>query len=45
MDLTGRFPKWSSHKNEYILVGYYYDGNYIHSILVKDQRGSTIAEA
>ena len=28
-DLTGRFPQKSSRGNEYIIVGYHYDGNYI----------------
>ena len=45
MDLTGRFPKRPSRGNEYILVGYHYDGNYIHGIPVKDRKWHSIAEA
>ena len=45
MDLTGRFPKKSSRGNEYILVGYHYDGNYIHGIPLKDRRGQSISNA
>ena len=29
IDLTGRFPKKSSRGNEYILVSYHHDGNYV----------------
>ena len=45
MDLAGRFPKKSSRDNEYILVAYHYDGNYIQRHPVKDRKGHTIAEA
>ena len=27
MDLTGRFPKKSSSRNEHVLVGYHFDAN------------------
>ena len=45
VDLTGRFPKKSSRGNQYILVGYHYDGNYIHGMPLKDRRGQSITEA
>jgi len=45
MDLTGRFPKRSSCGNQYILVGYHYDGNCILGIPIKNRRGVTITEA
>ena len=35
-DLTGRFPVRSSQGNEYILVGYHYDANYILGIPVRN---------
>ena len=44
-DLTGRFPKTSSSGNQYILVGYNYDGNYIHADPIKNRRGHTITQA
>ena len=45
MDLTGRFPKRSSQGNQYILVGYHYDANYIIGMPVKNRQGATVAEA
>ena len=45
MDLTGRFPKISSSGNQYILVGYNYDANYIHAAPIKNRRGYTITKA
>ena len=45
MDLTGRFPKTSSSGNHYILVGYNYDGNYIHAEPIKNRHGYTITQA
>jgi len=42
IDLTRRFPKRLSRDNKYILVVYYYDRNYIHSIPVKNRKGTTI---
>ena len=42
MDLTGRFPKCSSHSNEYILVRYHYDTNCILVSLIKNRKGSII---
>ena len=44
-DLTGRFPVKSSRGNEYILVGYYPDGNYIHGIPVKNRSATVLTEA
>ena len=44
-DLTGRFPIKSSRGNEYILVGYHYDGNYIHGIPVKNRSALVLTEA
>ena len=38
VDLMGRFPKKSSRGNEYILVRYHYDRNYIHGHSVKDKK-------
>ena len=43
IDLVGRFLKRSSCGNEYTLVGYHYDCNYIHYIPVKNRKGSSIA--
>ena len=43
INLTGRFPKRSSCRNEYILIGYHYDRNYIHGIPVKNRKGSSIS--
>ena len=45
MDLTGRFPKRLSHGNQYILVGYHYNGNYIMGVPVKNHKGATVTEA
>mgnify|MGYP003330606412 CR=1 FL=1 len=45
MDLTGRFPKKSSRGNQYILVGYHYDANYIHGIPIKNRKGQSIGDA
>ena len=45
IDLTGRFPKKSLRGNEYILVGYHYDGNCILGEPIKDRQGPTITEA
>ena len=44
-DLTGRFPQRSSRGNEYILVGYHSDGNYIHGIPVKNRTASVLTHA
>lgn len=44
-DLTGRFPVNSSRGNEYILVGYYPNGNYIHGIPVKNRSASVLTQA
>jgi len=45
MNLTGRFPKQLSWGNEYILIAYHFDGNYIHGDLVKNRKGSSITAA
>ena len=45
IDLTGRFPKISSHGNQYIMVRYHYDVNCILAKLIKNRQGSTITEA
>jgi len=45
MDLIGCFPKKSSRGNKYILVGYYYNANYIHGIPLKDLKGQSICNA
>ena len=42
IDLTRQFPKQSSRDNEYILVSYHYDSNYILGIPIKNRKGSTI---
>ena len=43
MDLTGRFPKSSSRRNECMLVGYHFDANYIRVASIKKIKGPTIA--
>ena len=45
MDLTGRFPKISSSGNQYILIDYHYNANYVYAALIKNRRGNTIIEA
>ena len=37
IDLTGCFLKRSLQGNKYILVGYHFDSNYIHSIPIKSR--------
>ena len=44
MDVTSRFPRKSSRRNEYILVRYYFDTNHIRVIPIKDRRGQTITK-
>ena len=44
-DLTGRFPMKSSQGNEYILVAYHYDANYIHGIPIKNRKAASITAA
>ena len=44
-DLTGRFPMRSSRGNQYIMVGYHYDGNCILGKAIKDRRSSTLTAA
>ena len=41
-DLTGRFPMRSSRGNQYILVGYHYDGNCIYGKAIKDRKAGTL---
>ena len=41
-DLTGRFPMQSSRGNQYILVGYHYDGNCILEKAIKDRKAGTL---
>ena len=45
VDLTGRFPYRSSRGNEYILVGYNYDGNCILAEPVKNREAASITKA
>ena len=45
MDLTGKFPRKSFRGNEYLLIGYNYNTNYIYTIPIKNRRGPTITEA
>jgi len=42
MDLTGRFPYTSRRGNQYILVGYHYDANYIAVTPLKRRTGTEI---
>ena len=44
-DLTGRFPQRSSSGNQYILVGYHFDANYIEGIPLKSRAASVITSA
>ena len=44
MDLTGRFPRRSSRGNEYILVAYHFDANYIKGVPIRNRRGQIITE-
>ena len=44
-DLTGRFPLRSSRGNEYILVGYHQDANYIHGLPVKNRTAKVLTAA
>ena len=44
-DLTGRFPCKSSSGNEYILVAYHYDANFIMGYPVKDRKAPTLTAA
>ena len=45
MDLTGRFPHYSSRSNEYILITYYFDANVIIGEHVQNQRAYTLTTA
>ena len=44
-DLTGRFPYRSSRGNEYILVGYHFDGNAILAVALKNRTAGAITDA
>ena len=44
-DLTGRFPQRSSRGNEYVLIGYHYDGNSIMCKAIKDRTAASLATA
>ena len=45
MDLIGRFPKKSSQGNKYIMIAYYFDGNHIRALPIKNRKGPTITKA
>ena len=45
MDLTGRFPHWSTRGNEYILVVYDYDSNVILDTPLENRQAATIISA
>ena len=40
--LTGRFPMRSSIENQYILVGYHYDGNCMLGKAINDRKAGTL---
>ena len=44
-DLTGRFPQRFSQGNQYILVGYHFDENYITGIPLESRAAAVITEA
>ena len=44
-DLTGRFPCKSRRGNEYILVAYHFDGNFIIARALKNRKADPITEA
>ena len=45
MDLTGKFPYISRRGNQYILVGYHYDANYIAVVPLKRRTAGDITKA
>ena len=45
IDLTGRFPFISKRGNQYILVAYNYDGNYISAEVVKNRESASLEKA
>ena len=45
IDLTGRFPMRSSRGNQYILVGYHFDDNFIYGKGIKDRKAATLTAA
>ena len=44
-DLTGRFPILSARGNEYIMIGYHFDANYIMAHPVRDCTAGTLTKA
>ena len=44
INLAGRFPRRSSRRDEYIIVGYHYNTNCIYGVPIKNRKGSTITE-
>ena len=44
MDLTGKFPYISRRGNQYILVGYHYDANYIAAVPIKKRTAGEITK-
>ena len=44
-DLTGRFPYKSRQGNEYILIAYHYDANFIYGMPIKNRKATTLATA
>ena len=45
IDLTGKFPYTSRRGNQYILVGYHYDANYITAVPLKNRTAGEITKA
>ena len=45
MDLAGCFPQRSSRGNEYVLVGYHFDGNAILASAVKNRTANSLTTA
>ena len=44
-DLTGRFPKKSTQRNEYVMIGYHYDASFIIGIQVKNRTTTVFSAA
>ena len=45
MGLTGPFPQRSSSGNQYLLIGYHYDGNAIIATPIKNRHAAIITTA
>ena len=45
IDTTGRFPQQSSREHEYVLIGYYYNGNAILGTPLKDRSETSLTKA